>query len=493
MIVPYGDAGVLVSPALEGSLVERARSLAALAGSLRERLPGADVVQGGSSLLVLGATGAAIAAAAAVPPERRPDAAAHHDICVIYDGPDLAAIAERAGIRSQDVARLHAERTYTALVTGFLPGFAYLGEVDLRIAAPRLATPRKRVAPGAVGIAGSLTGVYPFASPGGWNWIARAIEPSLFDPSRDPPRRIGVLDTVRFVPVEPEAVAVPPKPAEATTPGSAPALEVGRCAPVATVQDRGRCGLRGHGIPWSGASDRETLDAANAAVGNDPDAAALEIPLASFEATALRDLVVSADGEPARRVAAGETIVVSSNERAVRYLAVRGGIDVPVMLGGRSTLAVAALGGHAGRSLRRGDRLAVGTEPEGRIEASATAAPFSRVDAPLTIVPAPPDPRLGAAALDRLVTGAFTISEATDRLGTRLGGARIPRTGDDRALPEPVLPGAIQVTTDGSVIVLGPDAATTGGYPVVAVLTPASRWALARLRPGSPVRLHLSK
>ncbi|NUO50121.1 MAG: carboxyltransferase domain-containing protein, partial [Polyangiaceae bacterium] len=298
VIASYGDAAVIVSPPLEGSLVERARSLAALASSLRDQLPSADIVQGGSSLLVLGATTEAILAAVAVPVSPEQAAASHHDISVIYDGPDLAAVAERARITPEDVVRLHGERTYTALVTGFLPGFAYLGEVDPRIAAPRLATPRKRVAPGAVGIAGSLTGVYPFASPGGWNLIASAIEPRLFDQSRDPPRRIGVLDTVRFVPAERAAVASSSDVAEAAHETGAPALEIGRSAPIATVQDRGRFGFRGRGLPWSGALDRETLDAANAAVGNDTDAAAIEIPLASFEAIARSDLVVSIDGEP---------------------------------------------------------------------------------------------------------------------------------------------------------------------------------------------------
>ncbi len=487
-----GDAGLVVAPALSGSLVERAARLAAVASALRERRPDADVVQGGTSLLVIGATEDDVRLAARLADDVPAPAASHHEIEVVYDGPDLGAVADAAALSEREVARLHHEPTYTALVTGFLPGFAYLGEIDPKIVRPRLATPRKRVAPGAVGIAGTLTGVYPFASPGGWTWIARAIEPRLFDATRSPARRIAVLDTVRFVATAraDETASVADVMAEVAADPAA-ALLIGRVAPVATVQDAGRPGLRGEGIPTGGAADPEVLAAANAAVGNPPSAAAIEIPLASFNATALRELWFSIDGGPATRVTHGETITVPAAASAVRYLAVAGGIDVPVMLGACSTLPVAALGGHHGRALRRGDRLRVGAS---RADVYPASPPFAtKPGGALSVAPAPADARLGADALERLLAATFSVSTSRDRLGTRLDGARLPRTGDDRALPEPVVPGAVQVTTDGSVIVLGPDAATTGGYPVVAVLSRPAQGALARLRPGAEVRFHLSK
>ncbi len=486
-----GDVGLVVAPELSGSLVERAARLAAVASALRERQPDADVVQGGTSLLVIGASEADVRVAARLAEDAPAPASSHHEIEVVYDGPDLGVVAEATALSERDVARLHAERTYTALVTGFLPGFAYLGEIDPKIVRPRLAAPRKRVAPGAVGIAGTLTGVYPFASPGGWNWIARAVEPRLFEPSRAPARRIAVLDTVRFVATErADEIAVAGGMGEVSADPEA-ALLIGRVAPVATIQDAGRPGLRGEGIPTGGAADPELFAAANAAVGNPPSAAAIEIPLASFHATALRDLWISIDGGTATRVPRGETITVPAAASAVRYLAVAGGIDVPVMLGARSTLPVAALGGHQGRALRRGDRLRVGASRGDGGRASPAFA--TKPGGALAVSPAPADVRLGAGALERLLAGTFSVSPSSDRLGTRLDGARLPRTGDDRALPEPVVPGAVQVTTDGSVIVLGPDAATTGGYPVVAVLSRAAQGALARLRPGAELRFHLSK
>ncbi|AGC43025.1 LamB/YcsF family/allophanate hydrolase family protein [Myxococcus stipitatus DSM 14675] len=113
-----------------------------------------------------------------------------------YDGPDLEKVAARAGLSVDDVARLHAAREYTVRCVGFLPGFAYLGELDPRIVVPRLPTPRMRVPALAVGIAGARTGVYPFASPGGWSLIGTAMDFTAFHPDRGAVLQLG--DRVRF-------------------------------------------------------------------------------------------------------------------------------------------------------------------------------------------------------------------------------------------------------------------------------------------------------
>jgi UPF0271 protein len=115
---------------------------------------------------------------------------------VRYDGPDLAAVAERVGLPVDEVVRLHASREYTVRTVGFLPGFAYLGEVEERIAVPRLATPRTRVPALAVGLAGRRTGIYPVASPGGWNLLGTAVDFTAFRPDTGAQLRLG--DRVRF-------------------------------------------------------------------------------------------------------------------------------------------------------------------------------------------------------------------------------------------------------------------------------------------------------
>ncbi|WP_267146694.1 LamB/YcsF family protein [Pyxidicoccus xibeiensis] len=129
-----------------------------------------------------------------------PDARPPTTIRVRYDGLDLEAVAARSGLAAGEVARLHAARDYTVRCVGFLPGFAYLGEVDPRIAVPRLATPRTRVPALAVGIAGGRTGVYPFASPGGWNLIGTALDFTAFTPDQGAVLQLG--ERVRFERVE---------------------------------------------------------------------------------------------------------------------------------------------------------------------------------------------------------------------------------------------------------------------------------------------------
>ncbi len=116
------------------------------------------------------------------------------------DGPDLAAVAAYAGCTEDEVIERHAGRVYRVYMLGFVPGFAYMGRVEPRIAAPRHRVPRERVAAGSVGIAGLQTGVYPVASPGGWQLIGRA-ERVMFDPDRTPPSLLSAGDLVRFVPI----------------------------------------------------------------------------------------------------------------------------------------------------------------------------------------------------------------------------------------------------------------------------------------------------
>jgi inhibitor of KinA len=117
-------------------------------------------------------------------------------------GPDLPEVAAFGGVTESEAARLHASAVYRVFMIGFLPGFAYMGTVDPRIAAPRRPNPRTRVPAGSVAIAGLQTGIYPSESPGGWQLIGRTSLP-LFDPSRAKPSTFAAGDLVRFYPVSP--------------------------------------------------------------------------------------------------------------------------------------------------------------------------------------------------------------------------------------------------------------------------------------------------
>ncbi|HYN48853.1 MAG TPA: 5-oxoprolinase subunit PxpB [Candidatus Nanopelagicales bacterium] len=133
---------------------------------------------------------------------RAPGDGVRHEIRVSYggaDGPDLPEVASRTGLSEADVVRLHAGLDYRVLVLGFVPGFPYLGTVPERLDLPRRATPRLRVPAGSVAIAGRQSGIYPFATPGGWHLIGRTEAP-MWDPRRDPPALLAPGDRVRFVP-----------------------------------------------------------------------------------------------------------------------------------------------------------------------------------------------------------------------------------------------------------------------------------------------------
>lgn len=127
-----------------------------------------------------------------------------HEIPVWYDpsvGPELTVLAQRSGKSPAEVIRLHSEREYQVFALGFAPGFAFMGLVDECLASPRLATPRKRVAAGSVGIAERQTAAYPAVSPGGWNLIGRTPS-ALFDRDREGYSLLQPGDRVRFVSVD---------------------------------------------------------------------------------------------------------------------------------------------------------------------------------------------------------------------------------------------------------------------------------------------------
>jgi KipI family sensor histidine kinase inhibitor len=124
-----------------------------------------------------------------------------HQIPVTYDGADLDAVASATGLTVEQVIARHSGRTYTVDLVGFVPGFAYLSELDASLQLPRRAQPRPRVRRGSVAIAAAQTGVYPLDTPGGWHIIG-STEALMFDPARDPPALLAAGDTVRFERVE---------------------------------------------------------------------------------------------------------------------------------------------------------------------------------------------------------------------------------------------------------------------------------------------------
>jgi len=450
------------------------------------------------------------------------------EIPVVYDGADLAEVAELTGLSEQEVVARHAAGEYEVGWLGFSPGFAYLTGLDPALHVPRLDSPRTSVPAGSVAIAGPLAAVYPAASPGGWRLLGRTTA-RLWDPAREPPAALGPGRRVRFRPVDGtgeqgEAGDIFPggTRALAGTPDSGNAvIEVIQPGPLATVVDLGRPGYGHLGVLRSGAADAGSLRLANRLVGNPEDAAALELTLGGtallFRAPAWAALTGAqtaarlqpgpqgAPGQPGpqerlRRsgdhsgmgvpfaVPAGTVLTVPPPQTGVRsYLAVRGGISVPPVLGSRSSDRLSGLG-HP--PLRPGDLLPVGPT-SGCLPILADLAPLPAAaagPAELRIVAGPRDDWFADGALPALCSAAYVVTSDSDRSALRLSGPSLPRARDGELPSEGMVTGALQVPPDGQPILFLTDHPVTGGYPVAAVVVAADIGPAAQLRPGEMVR-----
>lgn len=171
--------------------------------------PVAVAAAGGPADDLAGWLGGRVAEIVARAGKAKPSRRAAVEIPVCYggrQGPDLERVAAQAGLAPDQVAKRHAAADYWVAMVAFAPGFPYLIGLPRELATPRLAKPRTRVPAGSVGIAGLQTGIYPLATPGGWNLIGRTCL-QLFDPTRDPPTRLQVGDRVRFRAVSADELA----------------------------------------------------------------------------------------------------------------------------------------------------------------------------------------------------------------------------------------------------------------------------------------------
>lgn len=235
------------------------------------------------------------------------------------------------------------------------------------------------------------------------------------------------------------------------------ALVIERCA-LALVVDLGRRGHMHEGVPWSGPMVPELLVRANRAVGSAAGAAAIEVH-GSLEIRALSAIVVANERAIVTELSVGERLSLPSDpELRVRYLALRGGIDAPIVLGSRSTLPRVI-----GAPLSRGIELVAGT-----LFDDVQIGPALE-DTPIAIVLGP-DIDCFPNGVDALTEHPYEIHATSNRTGTRLRGPSIVTRVAQARPSMPMVLGAIQVPPNGMPIVLGPDHPTTGGYPVAAVI-----------------------
>ena len=281
-------------------------------------------------------------------------------------------------------------------------------------------------------------------------------------------------------------------------------LEVLKPGPQTTIQSAPRNGQRHLGVPSSGPADPLSMALANRLVGNDLLAPALEVTLGGMSLRFHSNTAVALTGAHARATLAGEPLPLHCTKEAKVgdelhvgpaelgariYAAFAGGLQADEILGSTSTYLPAGLGGHHGRALLRGDRLAV-DRCERSVEFLATPDEFQP----------PMSASWGIRACDSRETGwlrdrqqlfdtNFRISARCDRMGIMLEGPALTIDSDGRMASAPVFPGTVQCPEDGRAFMLSVDAQTTGGYARVAQIARADRHLLGQLRPGDHVRL----
>jgi len=287
-----------------------------------------------------------------------------------------------------------------------------------------------------------------------------------------------------------------------------PMIRLRSSGPYTTVQDQGRAGYQGLGVPEGGALDREALVLGNALVGNGADAAVLEICLGGVGIELLSPCRVALTGTSGGVMTVqddtGQVLDVPSNRsvdlsagRVIRIgilpdtntatLAFSGGIDLPLLFGSMATSPSAGIGGMQGRLLRDGDVLPL--KP-----AEVTGAPewisdyrFSPRQV-LRCVPGPQDDRFTAEAKEIFFGEPFEASPVLNRMGMRLLGAPLTHVEGADILSDGIVTGSVQVPGEGKPIILLADHQTTGGYTKIATVISADLPSLARLKPGQKIR-----
>ena len=445
---------------------------------------------------------------------------------VVYDGEDLHELAESLGVSADGLIEWHTAEPWIAAFAGFAPGFLYcaraLESVDgLQLPdalrgtpeIPRRSSPRTAVPAGSVALAGQFSAVYPRSSPGGWQLLGRTTTP-MVDLNQDPPALLAPGDRLTYRAVR-EAVeiqpAADPEPSEVDP---AHHLVVETAGLQALIQDRGRPGRSDVGISSSGALDRAAADRAARLVGNMPGTACLESVLGGLSLRAAGDQVLAVTGAAVElevvstestedgwrprtglpfALKDGQTLRVGAPSDGLRvYVAVRGGIDVPAVIGSRATDTLAGLGPAA---LSDGDRLAVGRDPGTAVDwplevAGAPVAEKTSPSGPLEIrvVLGPRADWFTTEALSSFQQQEWTVSAASDRVGARLEGQELARSIERELPSEGTVPGSIQVPASGLPVVFLRDHPVTGGYPVIACVLEADLDLMAQAAPGRTVR-----
>ena len=428
------------------------------------------------------------------------------DVPTTFDGPDLGDVATAAGITADAVIDLLTGCDLRVAFLGFSPGFPYLVGLPPELEdIPRRATPRTSVPRGSVALAGGFAAVYPQSTPGGWMLVGRTSLP-LFDPDISPYARLQAGDVVRLRHAGPQDGVDRSGADHSGTPSARPPhraqsrrfVEVLEPGLLSLVEDGGRTSVASIGVPDAGPADPDSMRLANRLVGNPDDAAAIEVtargPTLRFQGDAHLGVVaatpeavdLTVDGHvvapdtvvPVRN---GQTLAVGQLRQGLRaYIAVAGGIESPRVVGSRSSDVLSGLGLGP---LVTGDQLDLGppNHPRGLLTPTRSDGPGSDPTM-IQVIEGPHG--FGPAELEMLCSTRWEVTDASNRVGLRLSAPDAFLSSPGRIHSTGTITGAVQVPPDGQPIVLLPDHATVGGYPIIACVIAADLARLGQLRGG---------
>lgn len=441
----------------------------------------------------------------------------------VYDGEDLADVAELTGLSVDGVVAAHTGQTWTVAFAGFAPGFGYMVGENNALTVPRRATPRTAVPAGSVALGGEYSAVYPRRSPGGWQLIGRTGA-RMWDLERPKPALVRPGDRVQYRAVREVVTASAHEPESDSEHHTESGLRIVSPGVQSLIEDLGRRGHGPLGVSAAGALDRASIRRANRLVGNASTAAAIESVGGGLSIEAIGDQVIAVTGAPtaltvqspswvdsvnhdggpqpgATRTVGmaapfalldGEVLSLGVPESGFRnYVAIRGGIDVPAVLGSRSADTMSGIGPAP---LTVGKELRAGSDTV----STAVGSPELQPDFPgaetvtvLDVVPGPRADWFDQSALDSLASQDWVVTPQSNRVGMRLDGQPLVRTRDGELPSEGTMAGALQIPPAGLPVLFLADHPITGGYPVIGVVRDEHLDRAAQVPVGGKIRFRL--
>ncbi|RXK62181.1 5-oxoprolinase subunit PxpB [Lacibacter luteus] len=455
------------------------------------------------------------------------------EIPVCYDeafAPDLKETASTLQLSTQELIQIHCSKTYHVYMLGFTPGFPYMGKVDERIFTKRKQQPRLAVKPGSVAIAGEQTGIYPFATPGGWNIIGRTPL-QLFDANRTNPFLLKAGDEITFKAITKDAfenyfpsdilvgrdsinsITHPSK----TFDDKNQIIQIEQCGFLTTLQDTGRTGYLQYGVSKGGVMDKDAAQLANVLIGNDEDETVLELTQSPHRFLFTADAVIAFTGgglQPETEqqllplhqplfIAAGTVVICKQQLPGFRlYMAVAGGFAADAFLQSHSTDLLTKAGGYNGRPLKKADALyqknKLSKLQQQLLQVLKAGAFFtlfqqaaSYTSNAIGVLQGAEWNYLTEESATNFTQQSFAVTQQSNRMGYRLKANTLHTKQTCEIISSPVTQGTVQLTASGEIIVLMADAQTVGGYPRIAQVCAADLSLLAQKKPGDTIQFQI--